>query len=55
MAKTSIGPSALEAEEAAKKERLRQARREAKLTLRLEQARAQVQKAEKKIAKKQCC
>jgi len=53
MAKTSIDTPALEAEKAAKKERLQQAKQEAKIMLRLEQARAKVQKAEKKVAKNQ--
>ena len=53
MAKTSIDTPALEAEKAAKKDRLRQAKREAKIMLHLEQARAEMQKAEKKVAKNQ--
>jgi predicted nucleic acid-binding Zn-ribbon protein len=53
MAKTSIDTPVLEAEKAEKKERLRQAKREAKIMLRLQQAKAKVQEAEKKVAKNQ--
>ena len=53
MAKTSVEIPAPETEKVAKKERLRQAKREAKLLLRRKQARAKVLKAEKKIAKNQ--